>query len=299
MLPVLLSISSRASSDSKIITEDVIKHFKLTDEEQQALLPSKTQRIIVNRVFWALMYLYKAGLIERPERGRYRITQRGRTTLSEKVDRIDVQYLSRFEEFRAFKALKGTRSGQKTIMDQDTSEADPDESLQRSYDRLSGATQDELLDHVRKMEPNKFELLVVDLLKKMNYGAEGLVASVVRTGRSGDGGIDGEISQDPLGLDMIYIQAKRYKEGSGIGRPDLQQFVGSLNERKATKGIFITTSHFSSEAQQYINKIDVRVVLIDGDRLSELMYEYGVGVQDEITYKVKKIDSDYFDELGD
>ncbi|MBP7845402.1 MAG: restriction endonuclease [Proteobacteria bacterium] len=296
MLPILKSVGSRSVSDAKAVIADMVKEFKLTEDEVAQLLPSKTQTVINNRVYWALVYLVKAGLVSRPDRGKYVVTDEGKKVLSNSPSKIDVKFLNQFESFQDFKALKGTRSQAKAVVEEQDLEKDPLEALEASYDRLAGATEDEVLAQVRSISPSEFEILVVELLKNMGYGAAGL-ESVVRTGKSGDGGIDGEISQDPLGLDMIYIQAKKYQEGSGVGRPALQQFVGSLNERKASKGIFITTSHFSQDAKDYINKIDIRVILIDGERLAELMYEYGVGVQEEKIFRVKKIDLDFFENL--
>ena len=296
MLPILKSVESRSLSDAKGVIADMVKEFRLSSDEVSQLLPSKTQTVINNRVYWALVYLVKAGLVSRPNRGKYVATTEGKRVVSSNPPKIDVKFLNQFESFQDFKALKGTRSQVKADVNEQDIEKDPLEALEASYDRLAGATEDEVLAQVRSISPGEFEILVVELLKKMEYGAAGL-ESVVRTGKSGDGGIDGEISQDPLGLDMIYIQAKKYQEGSSVGRPALQQFVGSLNERKASKGIFITTSHFSQDAKDYINKIDIRVVLIDGDKLAELMYEYGVGVQEEKIFRVKKVDLDFFENL--
>lgn len=296
MLPALRSISLRPISDSKGVIRDVVKEFKLTEEELAQLLPSKTQRVIDNRVYWSLVYLAKAGLIDRPSRGQYEITDRGKQVLKSPPVKIDIAFLMQFPEFKKFREIRNAKVGPATQVEEDVSGTDPLETFEDSYQKLRSTIVAELLEQVRNVQPSQFERLVIELLKKMGYGVPEL-ESAVHTGKSGDGGIDGEISQDPLGLDMIYIQAKKYQEGSGIGRPMIQQFVGSLNERKANKGIFITTSHFSSEAKEYINRIDIRVVLIDGLKLAELMYDYDLGVTKERVFEVKRIDADYLEGL--
>lgn len=272
----------------------MIKEFKLSDEELTQLLPSKSQRMIDNRVYWALVYLAKAGLINRPSRGHYEITNQGRQVLKKPPQKIDIAFLMQYPEFKRFRDIKNSKVSNAPQTNDEASEVDPVESLEDSYQKLRSAIVAELLEQARNVQPSQFERLVVELFKKMGYGVPEL-ESVIHTGKSGDGGIDGEISQDPLGLDMIYIQAKRYQEGSGIGRPAVQQFVGSLNERKANKGIFITTSHFSQEAKDYIHRVDVKVVLIDGLKLAELMYDYGLGVTKERTFELKRVDPDYLE----
>lgn len=297
MLPVLKSISAREISSSKDVIADVARDFKLSTEEQAQLLPSKTQRVVDNRVYWCIVYLQRAGLMARPSRGKYQITPLGQETLAKKPERIDIKYLSQFESFRKFRedSRSTTEADDKGSSEEVIpSGLNPNEALEKSFARLKATVCAELLTQARKMDPTDFEKLVVTLLQRMNYGVD--PSSVIHRGRSGDGGIDGEISQDPLGLDMIYVQAKRYQEGSGVGRPVIQQFVGSLNENKAKKGLFITTSHFSDEAREYINRVDTRIVLIDGPRLSELMYDYDLGVTLEHKYDVKKLDSDFFEE---
>jgi restriction system protein len=297
MLPVLKSISTRDISGSKDIIADVIKAFILSQEDQAQLLPSKTQRVVDNRVYWCLVYLQRAGLMVRPSRGKYQITPAGQETITKKPEKIDIKYLSQFESFRKFREdSRGTSESEDKSNAEDATSTglNPNEALEKSYARLKATVCAELLTQARRLDPTDFEKVVVDLLQRMNYGVD--PSSVVHRGRSGDGGIDGEISQDPLGLDMIYVQAKRFQEGSGIGRPVIQQFVGSLNEKKAKKGLFITTSHFSSDAVEYVNRVDTRIVLVDGPRLAELMYDYDLGVKLEHKYDVKKLDSDFFEE---
>lgn len=295
MLPVLRAVAQRSVAGSKDAIQFVISNFKLTEEDQLQMLPSKTQRVIDNRVYWCLVHLQRAGLINRPARGQYCVADLGRKIIADNPQRVDMKFLMQFESYREFRALSKKKSDKTKASDALTAEeaSDPRESLEESFERLKGAACAELLQLARKLEPTQFELLVVDLLKRMGYGVPGL-GSVVHTGGPGDGGIDGEISQDRLGLDMIYVQAKRYQEDSTVGRPDIQKFVGSLNERKTKKGIFITTSHFADSANEYVQKVDVKVALIDGLRLAELMYDHGLGVVHEHTYEIKRVDLDYF-----
>jgi restriction system protein len=296
MLPVLKFISSRDVSVSKEVITEMIRKFELTDEEANKLLPSKTQRVIDNRVYWAQVYLQKAGLVMRPARGRYQITEEGKKVLAKNPTRIDVKFLSQFPAFQKFKALSRRETEVETPEAAGalpTEMTDPLEELEASYERMKAAVCEELLTNVRELDPTDFERLIIELLRKMGYGID--PNSVVHRGRTGDGGIDGEISQDRLGLEMIYIQAKRYQEGASVGRPAIQQFVGSLNERKAKKGLFITTSHFSADAYEYVNRIDVRIILIDGEQLAKLMFEFDLGVTTEQKYEVKKVDQDFFE----
>ncbi len=296
MLPALIEISKRSVTSTKEIIPALIEQFRLTPEERAQLLPSETQRVIDNRVYWAIVYLGKAGLISRPGRGRYSITEVGKRVLKDKPSRIDIRFLKQFDSFKKFREIsKGSKdNSDDVISDEKLADAsvDPVEQLEVSYIKLKNEVCSQLLNYVHELTPTDFELLVIELLKKMGYGVPGL-ESVTHRGGSGDGGIDGEISEDRLGLDMIYIQAKKYTENS-VGRPAIQQFVGTLNERKARKGIFITTSSFTKEAMEYIQRVDVRIALIDGKELSKLMYQYDIGVTTERRFEVKTIDGDYF-----
>lgn len=296
MLPALKAVSTKDVLASKEIISSVISHFKLNQNEIEALLPSKTQRIIDNRVNWALSYMYKAGLVSKPARGKYTITETGKKVLNANLKELSSNYLMKFESFKEFKKIKHIDEIKNIKLDSIDKEStvDPQEEMERNYQDLKSAVVDELLRIVRKIDPTDFEKLIMDLLKKMGYGANDL-ESVVHSGKSGDGGIDGEISQDYLGLDMIYVQAKRYAEENSVGRPAIQQFVGSLNERKAKKGIFITSSYFASSAKEYVEKIDIKIVLIDGMKLAELMYEYNLGVEPKQIFEIKSVNSDYFD----
>ncbi|MBX2988035.1 MAG: restriction endonuclease [Bdellovibrionaceae bacterium] len=295
MLPVLKFIASKDISASKEVIAEMVQQFNLSDEDAEKLLPSKTQRVIDNRVYWAQVYLQKAGLVMRPARGRYQVTDEGTAVLARNPSRIDIKFLKQFPAFQKFQALsKGDSITETLDTSASSSEAtDPLEELEASYERMKASVCEELLSHARELDPTAFERLVIELLRKMGYGID--PNSVVHRGRTGDGGIDGEISQDRLGLEMIYIQAKRYQEGASVGRPAIQQFVGSLNERKAQKGLFITTSHFSADAHEYVNRIDVRIILIDGEQLAKLMFEFDLGVTTEQKYEVKKVDQDFFE----
>ena len=296
MLPTLSQIAKQPIVTTREVIPALIKEFGLTPDEQAQLLPSETQRVIDNRIYWAIVYLAKAGLVSRPGRGRYSITDEGKRVLNDKPSRIHIKFLKQFESFQRFQDIskQGKDSAESAVQEdrQADSNVDPVEQLEASYLKLKNEVCAQLLNYVQELSPTEFELLVIELLKKMGYGVPGL-ESVSHRGGTGDGGIDGEISEDRLGLDMIYIQAKKYTDNS-VGRPAIQQFVGSLNERKAKKGIFITTSAYTREAIEYVQRIDVRIALIDGQELARLMYQYDVGVSTQRRFEVKTIDSDYF-----
>lgn len=262
--------------------------LKLTQEEQQELLPSGKQTRYANRVAWARTHLKHAGLVHSPSRGLFRITRRGIDALEETDARIDRKYLSRFPEYLEFRAGKTEPEASREETDDQT----PEERLESSHATLKEALADELLDRMKQVAPAFFEQLVVDLLVAMGYGGSRSDAGQA-VGQSGDGGIDGIIKEDKLGLDAVYIQAKRWS--SGVGRPVIQAFAGSLEGFRARKGILITTSSFSKDALDYVNNIEKKIVLIDGARLADLMVEYGVGVDPVASYTIHKIDEDYFE----
>jgi len=256
------------------------------------LIPSGTGTVIRNRVGWARTYLKKAGLLEYPRRGQFRITPRGQDVLKENPQRVDVKLLARFPEFIAFRNAR--REAPEVDAEPAAAELDartPEEALEAAYDRLRDNLEADLLDHVKAATPAFFERLVVKLLVEMGYGGDQRDAAQA-VGRSGDGGIDGIIKEDHLGLDVIYIQAKRW-DGT-VSRPEVQKFAGALQGRRARKGVFITTSTFSRDAITFVESIDAKIILIDGARLAKLMIDHGVGVSTIETYAVKKIDSDYF-----
>ncbi len=298
MLPLLEHAASR---DGEISTGEAVDALAatlgLTEDDLKQMLPSGIQQTFVNRVGWAATYMKKAGLLEATRRGYYRITQRGRDLLKKKPPKINVKLLSQFPEFKQFQNLKGTRSGEKVKDSGNTLDfagTTPSEALEKAYENLRDELAEDLLNKLKQTTPAFFERIVVELLVKMGYGGSRADAGKA-IGRSGDGGIDGIIKEDKLGLDVVYIQAKRWDSNS-VGRPDVMQFAGALQLQKANKGIFITTSRFTEEARSYVAQIGSKIVLIDGEQLAQLMIDNDVGVSTVSLYPVKKIDSDYFDE---
>ncbi len=267
--------------------------FNLTDEERQELLPSGGTFKFSSRVSWARTYLQKAGLLESARRGHFRITDRGWSVLKTKPDHIDGELLSQFEEFREFQGKKRDRRTEKTT-DTSISAETPIESLGTQYERLRETLASELLERSKKCSPQFFERLVILLLVQMGYGGS-LKDAGQAIGKTKDGGIDGVIREDKLGLANIYVQAKRWTD-KPVGSPDIDQFAGALSKRKATKGIFITTSTFTKDALASVREYSSRIVLIDGIQLAGYMIDYGVGVSVMSTYEIKKIDSDFFEE---
>ncbi|MBN2323234.1 MAG: restriction endonuclease [Spirochaetes bacterium] len=277
--------------------EALAKELSLSDEDLKEMLPSGIQSTFVNRVGWASTYMKKAGLLEATRRGFYQITGRGRDLLKKQPKTINVKLLKQYPEFLEFQQLKGTRSGDKVVESKGTSDvstATPSEALESAYENLRDELADELLGRLKKISPAFFERVVVELLVKMGYGGSRSDAGKA-IGRSGDGGIDGIIKEDKLGLDVVYIQAKRW-DNNPVGRPDVMQFAGALQAQRATKGIFITTSRFTDDARSYVSQIGSKIVLIDGEQLTSLMIEHDVGVSTVSLYPVKKVDSDYFEE---
>lgn len=234
----------------------------------------------------------KAGLLEDPRRGPFRMTERGRRVLDQKPSKIDMQYLSQFDEFVEFRE-RGPDTDEDETGTDEIEELTPEEVMEKAYQQIREDLAGELLTYVLNSGSGFFEKLVVELLVQMGYGGSRREAARA-VGKSGDAGIDGIIDEDRLGLDVIYVQAKRWKDENPVGRPEIQKFVGALQGRRARKGIFITTSRFTNEAREYARRIDTKVVLIDGDRLTDLMIDHDVGVSPLTTYDVKRVDSDYF-----
>lgn len=292
MLPLLHFYSDGKEHTFREAIEALAKTFCLTDMELRELLPSGQQEIFHNRVGWARTYMKKAGLIDAPKRGVNIITQRGLDVLKSKPTKLDGKYLSRFKEFNDFKTLRHSRS-EETESDTETDNKTPEETLEGAYQKLRGDLAFELLQKLKTSSPSFFERLVVEVIVKMGYGGTRHDAGKA-IGRSGDGGIDGIIKEDKLGLDAIYIQAKRWE--NTVGRPEIQKFVGALTGQRAKKGLFITTANFSAEAKTYALQIDTKIVLIDGEMLAQLMIDYNVGVSTIAIYEIKRIDSDYFSE---
>jgi restriction system protein len=265
------------------------KSMRMTDADLRETLPSGIQTKFDNRVAWAKTYLLQAGALESPKRGYFRITQRGRNLLQNNPGRIDNTLLNQFPEFKEFHSPKTPRRSNSEPEEQTTET--PEEIFQKSYQRIKTDLAAELLERIKKNTPIFFERLVVDFMIALGYG--GSRADAGRSvGQSGDEGIDGIIKEDRLGLDIVYLQAKRW-EGC-VGRPEIQRFVGALHGKRARKGVFITTGKFSSEATDYVATIDPKVILIDGRTLAEMMIDHNVGVSVSTTYQIKKVDNDYF-----
>lgn len=270
--------------------EAMCRQFSLAEKEQRELLPSGRQPIVDNRVGWATTYLVKAGLLERPRRGYTIITPRGKETLQSKPKTINVPYLRRFKEFQEFQSKRDVKPVE---AEPETSMKTPEEALELAYQKTRESLAVDLLQKITTCSPSFFERLVIEVIVKMGYGGTRQDAGRA-VGKSGDGGIDGIIKEDKLGLDTIYIQAKRW--GSTVSRPEIQKFVGALTGQRAKKGLFITTSDFTREAEDYVSRIDTKIVLIDGETLAQLMIDHNVGVSSIATYDLKKIDTDYFTE---
>jgi restriction system protein len=256
------------------------------------MLPSGVQGLFENRVNWARTYMKKAALVEATKRGIHRITKRGLEVLKKKPERINGAFLANFQEFKDFKALRHNKEEEETP-ELDLNNKTPEETLEGAYQKLRGDLAAELLQRLKTCSPTFFERLVVEVIVKMGYGGTRKDAGRA-IGKSGDGGIDGIIKEDKLGLDAIYIQAKRWD--NTVGRPEIQKFVGALTGQRAKKGLFITTATFSADAEDYVSRIDAKVVLIDGETLAQLMIDHNVGVSTVGAYEIKKIDSDYFAE---
>jgi restriction system protein len=294
MLPLL---KLAADGDTHYIHDAVnilSDDYMLSDDEKSMLLQSGQQPIFYNRVGWARTYLKKAGLLTDPKRGYFQITERGKTILKENPNRIDMQYLKRFPEYLEFsKKVKETEHFELSV--ETLEDLTPEEALENAYQKILKDLSEDLLEYVLGSSAGFFEKLVVELLVKMGYGgSQRNMAKAV--GQSGDEGIDGIIDEDRLGLDTIYIQAKKWKPDSSVGRPEIQKFVGALAGKQAKKGIFITTTKFTDDAREYARRINTKVVLIDGSQLTDLMIDYGVGVATRISYEIKTLDTDYFGE---
>lgn len=293
MLPFLRYLADGKEHALRDSEESLAEHFKLTPAERAELLPSGQQGIFRNRIGWARTYLKKAVLVESPKRGLFRITERGLKTLAENPPRIDVKFLEQFPEFIEFREISKPENGAVASTEVLPVKTTPEEAIELAHQGLREQLAQELLSRILGCSPTFFEQLVVELLVKMGYGGSRRDAGE-RIGQTGDGGIDGIIKEDRLGLDTIFIQAKRW-QGS-VGRPEIQKFVGALQGQRAKKGVFITTSFYTVEAADYATRIDTKVVLIDGKQLAGLMIDFDVGVSAAATYVVKRIDSDYFEE---
>ena len=296
MLPVLVA-SSKGEISIGSVVEELSVQFGLSMEERQQLLPSAMGNVFGNRVGWAKTYLGKAHLVEITKRGHFRITERGIDVLKTGPKRIDNKFLAQFEEYRQFidKARgKGDELNREPIPEQEDQKQTPDEVMRGAHQQIEAALALELLDRIRQAPPDFFERLLVSLLLSMGFG--GSVENAGRAlGRSGDDGVDGVIDQDALGLDRVYIQAKRYAAGNNVGPAAIRDFFGSLDRHKATKGLFVTTSTFSSSARETAEFLSKRIVLIDGEQLARLMIRHNVGCRVESTLYLRKVDEEFFE----
>lgn len=294
MLPILKLLADEKKHRFLEIKNTIAQQFDLNENERNEKLPSGAQSIFDNRVGWAKTYLKKAGLIDYPERGYVIINAKGKDILKENLSELTARELSQYEGFLEFQGLANTTQNVEIIEQEIT--ATPQESLDKAYSSLNNELMSELLANIESCSPFFFEKLVVDLLINMGYGGSRKEAGKAFQS-SGDGGIDGIIKEDRLGLDVIYIQAKRWKKESVIGRPEIQKFAGALQGVRAKKGIFITTSTFSKEACSYVDQIETKIILVDGKQLAEYMIDSNTGVNTVDIYKIKKIDLDYFQDV--
>ena len=299
MLPVLDSLREGVETSVPEIRAHVASALELTSDDLREVIPSGRQSTLANRVAWGLVYMQRAGLIDRVRRGVYRLTSEGDQLLSDAPGRVDLDRLQSYPAYRKWRAEAGSRKRTTDATDAEPQgkepTATPDEALARVVVELRETLQAELLDRIRVAPPAFLERVVVDLLIAMGYGGGDAAMGRV-TGRSGDGGIDGTIREDALGLDEIYVQAKRYTDGAAVGEADLRNFAGAIDAAGTTKGVFVTTAGFTAAAKSYVARSPKRIVLIDGTDLARLMVEHGVGVRMRAHYKVRRVDEDYFDE---
>ncbi|MCC6326987.1 MAG: restriction endonuclease [Acidobacteria bacterium] len=295
MLPLLKFAGDRQEHSLRDATRAVSEAFKLTEDERNQLLSSGRKSVIDDRVGWARTYLGQAGLLDSTRRGHFRISERGFNFLSTNPTEVNVQLLKQFPEFAAFLARK---SKKKSGIDEPVSpeaipenESTPEEAFETSFQTIRNSLANEVLEQVKACSPSFFERLVVELLVAMGYGGT-LQDAGKAVGKSNDGGIDGIIKEDRLGLDVIYLQAKKWE--ATVGSPELRGFAGALMGKQATKGVFITTSNFSNGARDYVKSISSNIILIDGEELADLLIDFNVGVNVVANYEIKRIDSDYF-----
>ncbi len=287
----------KASEAGEVRIGDVVdllsNQYGLTLDERAELIPSGGQTTISNRIHWAKTYLKQAGLVEATKRGHFRITDRGREALAKQSGKIDNRFLRSFTEFQQFQSRgkSAEESARPEITPQD---ATPEETLQEAYDRITATVASELIERLRAGSPVFFERMIVSLLLAMGYGGSSADAGRA-IGQSGDDGVDGVIDQDPLGVDQIYVQAKRYADGNAVGPAAIREFFGSLSLKKAQKGIFVTTSSFSKSASETARQIGARIVLIDAEYLGRLMVKHNVGCRDQEILHIKRIDEDFFE----
>lgn len=293
MRPALVAIDGDEPKSHAQIRDAVAAALGVTDEERQQMLPSGKQELFTNRVAWALTHMAQAGLLDRPARGRYLLTERGKQVLRDHPDRVDVAVLSEFPEYLEFRARRSDRTQADPETGAAAGDLSPSEAVgaivEDSYDALA----EELLDRILAQPPTFLEMLALKLLRAMGYG--GREALVEHTGKSGDSGLDGVVRQDALGLDLVGVQAKRYDKDSPVSRPEIQAFVGALQGAQTSRGVFVTTGRFSAGAREFADGVGMRLRLIDGQELTRLMVRYNVGVQVRETFELKQIDEEEFE----
>ncbi|MDW4548260.1 restriction endonuclease [Defluviimonas sp. D31] len=295
MRPVLACAKIGPRKISEVVDE-ISQQLGLSAEEQNEMLPSGKQTIISNRVHWAKTYLKQAGLVKSDRRGWYELAPRGIEILDTPSIKLSTKFLETFQEFQDFKTRsRSSDDGGYVELSASDEDITPDESIQAAHAKLTAALGSNLLDNVRSATPVFFERMIVELLLAMGYGGTSEEAGRA-LGQSGDDGVDGVIDQDPLGVDQIYLQAKRYAAGNTVGPADIRDFYGALSIKKATKGIFVTTSSFTSSAMQTATALGSRIVLIDGGQLAKLMIRYNIGCRDKEVLHIKQLDESYFDE---
>ena len=290
MLPYLSLIRDSKEHSISEMMDYLASTFKLSSADLEERIPSGRQTRFYNRVTWAGSHLRHAGLVENTRRGFFRITPRGLQLLETNPKRIDLSVLNQFPEHREFRSRKRPRTANNETPEANEGKT-PDELMDEAYTSIREALADDILEKIKTCSPRFFENLVVTLLVKMGYGGTRQDAGEA-VGRSGDGGIDGIIKEDRLGLDVIYLQAKRWE--NTVSRPEIQKFAGALQGKRARKGVFITTSDFSKEARDFAAAIDNKLILIDGEELADYMIDFNVGVSTVNAYEIKRIDSDYF-----
>lgn len=290
-LPLLKFAADGKDHDMKEACDAMARHFQLNEEDLKEMLPSGKMTTFKNRMDWAKTYLSKVVLLESPERGIFRITERGKSLLADKPEILRVKQLKNFPEFKDFQSSGNGKKNNGDSSETEETTLTPEETFEKAYQELRAGLAEGLLSQVEDNSPDFFEKLVVKLLVKMGYGGS-ITDAGKAVGKSGDEGIDGIIKEDKLGLDVIYIQAKKWK--GAVGRPEIQKFVGALHGQRAKKGVFLTTGCFTKDAEEYVSTIDPKVVLIDGAKLVDLMADHNMGVSTVDSYEIKKIDTDFF-----
>ena len=297
MLPLLQFCGDSKEHSNRDAIDHLAEILRLSEEERKELLPSGRQAIFHNRVAWARAYMKMAKLLENPQRGIFRITERGQEVLQNPPQKIDIRFLMQFPEFAERRKAEQSKLKKKknvsTSPNESGSSITPEEQIEEAYENLKENLTSEIIFQLKESSPSFFEKVVVEVLVKMGYGGSRRDAGEA-VGKSGDEGIDGIIKEDRLGLDIIYIQAKKWE--NTVTRPEIQKFAGALQGKRAKKGIFLTTSEFSQGCEEYVAAIDNKIILIDGQRLAQLMIDFNVGVSTEATYELKRVDSDYFAE---